>query len=76
MWQEHNHQLKSKQIQHKKDKYSLNYFPFPCSFDYISYDLQNLIGEVGGTLGLTIGLSFFSITEYSINVIKYFIHKL
>ena len=33
------------------------------NIDSISYDLQSLIGEVGGTLGLTLGLSGFSITE-------------
>ena len=30
----------------------------------ISYDLQSLIGEVGGTLGLTIGLSFLAISDW------------
>jgi hypothetical protein len=36
------------------------------NIDYISYDIQSLIGEVGGTLGLTIGLSGFSIIELMI----------
>ncbi len=31
--------------------------------DSISYDLQNLIGEIGGTLGLTLGLSGFSLID-------------
>ena len=31
--------------------------------DFISYDFQSLIGEVGGTLGLFLGLSFLSIIE-------------
>ena len=42
-----------------------------CNIDYISYDLQSLIGEVGGTLGLTIGLSFFSFAEWIIGLINY-----
>ena len=41
------------------------------STDYISYDILSLIGEVGGTLGLTIGLSFFNISELVIDFIKY-----
>ena len=41
------------------------------NIDYISYDLQSLIGEVGGTLGLTIGLSFFSFAEWIIGLINY-----
>ena len=41
------------------------------SMDYISYDLQSLIGEVGGTLGLTIGLSFLSISEWLFQFMKY-----
>ena len=31
--------------------------------DSVSYDLQSLIGEVGGTLGLLLGLSFLSIFD-------------
>lgn len=31
--------------------------------DSFSYDIQSLIGEVGGTLGLTLGISAFSITK-------------
>ena len=31
--------------------------------DFFSYDFQSLIGEVGGTLGLFLGLSFLSIIE-------------
>ena len=30
---------------------------------YLSYDFQSLIGEVGGTLGLTLGASAFSLTK-------------
>ena len=41
----------------------------------ISYDLQSLIGEVGGTLGLTVGLSFLSIFEWIIDMAKSY-HKL
>ena len=39
--------------------------------DSVSYDLQSLIGEVGGTLGLLLGLSFLSIfdlLEHLLNV--------
>ena len=42
------------------------------SIDFISYDFQSLIGEIGGTLGLTIGLSFFSFAEWIIGLIHYF----
>ena len=31
--------------------------------DHISYDTQSFIGEVGGTLGLLLGLSFISIFD-------------
>jgi hypothetical protein len=33
------------------------------NIDSISYDMQSLIGEVGGTLGLTLGLSIFSLVD-------------
>ena len=36
----------------------------------LSYDLQSLIGEVGGTMGLTIGLSFLSIFEWILDQAK------
>ena len=36
----------------------------------ISYDFQSLVGEVGGTLGLTVGLSFLSISDWAMTVIK------
>ena len=42
----------------------------------ISYDLQSLIGEVGGTLGLTVGLSFLSIFEWIIIDVAKSYHKL
>ena len=41
------------------------------NIDAISYDLQSLVGEIGGTLGLTIGLSFLSFSEYLIPFMKY-----
>ena len=41
---------------------------FPI-YDYAS--LQNIIGEVGGTLGLP-----FFVLQYIINVAKYLIHQL
>ena len=34
-----------------------------CYHTYISYDLLSLIGEVGGTLGLTLGASAISLFE-------------
>ena len=40
--------------------------------DGYSYDLQSFIGEVGGTLGLFLGLSMFSIIE----CIEYVLRKL
>ena len=36
----------------------------------VSYDLQSLIGEVGGTMGLTVGLSFLSIFEWALDLVK------
>ena len=40
--------------------------------DEYSYDLQSFIGEVGGTLGLFLGLSMFSFIE----LIEYVLRKL
>ena len=34
------------------------------NIDSISYDLQSLIGEIGGTLGLTLGLSVYSLMDF------------
>ena len=39
--------------------------------DSYSYDVQSFIGEVGGTLGLFLGLSMFSIVEF----IEYILRK-
>ena len=36
----------------------------------ISYDFQSLIGEVGGTMGLTVGLSFLSIFEWVLDLLR------
>ena len=33
--------------------------------DSYSYDLQSFIGEVGGTLGLFLGLSIFSFVDFA-----------
>ena len=33
--------------------------------DNIAYDFQSFIGEVGGTLGLFLGLSFVSFIEFT-----------
>ena len=40
--------------------------------DSRTYDFQSFIGEVGGTLGLTLGLSFLSL----VNLLEYFVTKL
>ena len=32
--------------------------------DFVAYDLQNFIGEVGGTLGLFLGVSFTSLITF------------
>ena len=40
--------------------------------DNYSYDFQSLIGEVGGTLGLFLGLSMFSFVEF----IEYVLRKM
>ena len=37
---------------------------------YVAYDLLSFIGEIGGLLGLTLGLSALSITEILFNFIK------
>ena len=34
------------------------------NIDFISYDLQSLVGEIGGTLGLTLGLSIYSLIDF------------
>ena len=34
------------------------------NIDSISYDLQSLIGEIGGTMGLTLGLSIYSLIDF------------
>ena len=39
---------------------------------YISYDLLSLIGEVGGTLGLTLGISALTFLESLLNHVPYF----
>ena len=38
--------------------------------DSYSYDLQSFIGEVGGTLGLFLGLSIFSFVEFAEFIIR------
>ena len=40
-------------------------------FSYVSYDAQTLIGEIGGTLGLTLGLSGLTV----IDVISSFLNR-
>ena len=44
--------------------------------DSISYDMQSLIGEIGGTLGLTIGLSFFSFAEWFTETLNYLFDRI
>ena len=41
-------------------------------FDSYAYDFQSLIGEVGGTLGLFLGLSTYSLVEF----FTYFLERL
>ena len=38
--------------------------------DSEAYDLQSLIGEVGGTLGLFLGLSMFSFIEFLVFILR------
>ena len=39
---------------------------------YISYDLLSLIGEVGGILGLTMGISVLTLLESMLQHIHYY----
>ena len=43
--------------------------------DSYSYDIQSFIGEVGGTLGLFLGLSMFSIVEFIEYILRKLCHK-
>ena len=38
--------------------------------DSYSYDIQSFVGEVGGTLGLFLGLSIFSFVEFTEYVLR------
>ena len=38
--------------------------------DSEAYDLQSLIGEVGGTLGLFLGLSMFSFIDFFVYILR------
>ena len=38
--------------------------------DSVAYDFQSLIGEVGGTLGLFLGLSTFSFVQFFEYIIR------
>ena len=40
--------------------------------DSYTYDIQSFVGEVGGTLGLFLGLSIFSFVEF----IEYILRKI
>ena len=40
---------------------------------YISYDLQSLIGEVGGLLGLTMGASALTLSESLLKRVQYYL---
>ena len=40
--------------------------------DSYSYDIQSFVGEVGGTLGLFLGLSVFSFVEF----VEYLLRKM
>ena len=37
---------------------------------YVNYDLQSLVGEIGGVLGLTLGASGFSLIQFLIDFIS------
>ena len=43
--------------------------------DYLSYDLSDLIGDVGGYLGLFLGWSLLGISVFLINVFKKMLSK-
>ena len=38
--------------------------------EYLIYDVEKIIGEIGGTLGILMGLSFMKILSYFINIVK------
>ena len=38
---------------------------------YVNYNIQSLIGEIGGILGLTLGASVFTLTEFISKSIKF-----
>ena len=38
--------------------------------DSYSYDIQSFVGEVGGTLGLFLGLSMFSFVEFAVYILR------
>ena len=61
-------------IKHVKDpstiKITINKPIVEYYIEEISYDFQSLVGEVGGTLGLTVGLSFLSISDWAMTLIK------
>ena len=38
--------------------------------DSYSYDIQSFVGEVGGTLGLFLGLSIFSFVEFTEYILR------
>ena len=38
--------------------------------EYLSYDMSDLIGDVGGYLGLFLGWSLFGISVFIMNVVK------
>ena len=44
--------------------------------EYLVYDIDGMIGSIGGTLGLFIGFSFLDVIKEIINVCKnYIIHN-
>lgn len=44
--------------------------------EYLSYDLSDLIGDVGGYLGLFLGWSLLGISVFVINVLKKLLSKI
>ena len=43
--------------------------------DYLIYDLEGLVGSVGGTLGMFIGFSFINVITDVLNYLKQLLEK-
>ena len=64
----------TKSLQENKSMVSVGYSnPEVLTYNtYISYDLLSLIGEVGGILGLTMGISVLTLLESLLQHIHYY----